>query len=404
MTLKARVLVFLGLSLAAGISLFSQTQESADLFDKYKEGVVSLYVYGDDKELIAKGVGFGLSQDVIATSYHLVSQAAEVQGVNVKGKKMKVEGIIAVDREFDFAVLKLKGKVDTIPVGSSAGLESGARLFALGANESGEITIQEGTVIAIHALAGNQSIIVSTISMPEGFSGGPLLDLNGQVVGLIVVLDRSRVGIPVDAWKSIPRGGRITEFKNWNKEDYFAGFEGAYLAGRIFSLTDETANAQKYLEKAVQLKPDTIEAQALLADVLAKQRNYDAAVGAYQKVIGLDPNRTSAHLSLGEIYSRMQRWSDAASALEKGVSLDGSQKEALFQLGTAYEELREFAKAADAYDRFLKLNPENAWMGYLRLGSCRMELQQYELAVLALEEAHKAQPRDLKVNYSLAQA
>jgi tetratricopeptide (TPR) repeat protein len=404
MTSKARVLVALSLFLAAGISLYSQTQESADLFDKYKEGVVSLYVYGDNKELVAKGVGFGLSQDVIATSYHLVSQATEVQGINIKGKKMKVEGIIGVDRELDFALLKLKGKVDAIPVGSSAGLESGVRLFALGANESGEITIAEGTVMDIHSLAGGQSIIISTMSMPQAFSGGPLLDLNGQVVGLIVVLDRSRVGIPSDAWKGLPTAGRITEFKDWNKEDYFAGFEGAYLAGRIFSLTDETANAQRYLEKAVQLKPNTVEAQALLADVLAKQRNYEAAVSAYQKVIGLDPNRASAYLSLGDIYSRMQRWSEASGALEKAVALDGSQKEAFFQLGTAYEQQREFAKAADAYDRFLKLGPENAWMGYLRLGACRMELQQYEPAVIALEEAQKAQPRDLKVNYSLAQA
>lgn len=404
MTAKARVLGFLAMSLAAGISLFSQTQESADLFDKHKEGVISLYVYGDNKELIAKGVGFGLTQNVVATSYHLVSQAAEVQGVNVKGKKMKLDGLIAVNRGLDIALLKLKGKVDAIPLGSSEGLESGARLFALGANESGEITIAEGTVMAVQRLAGNQPVIASTISMADGFCGGPLLDLNGQVVGLIVVLERSRVGIPADAWKSLSTAGRITDFKDWNKEDYFAGFEGAYLAGRIFSLTDETANAQKYLEKVIQLKPDTVEAQALLAAVYAKQRNFDAAVGAYQKVIGIDPNRTSAYLRMGEIYMRMQRWNDAAGALEKAIALDGSQKEAIFQLGNAYEELREFAKAADAYDRFLKLKPENAWMGYLRLGSCRMELQQYEPAVIALEEAHKAQPRDIKVNYSLAQA
>jgi tetratricopeptide (TPR) repeat protein len=405
MTAKARVLfVLFVMSLATGISLFSQTQESADLFDKYKEGVISLYVYGDSKELIVKGVGFGLTQDVIATSYHLISQAAEVQGINVKGKKMKLDGIIAFNRELDIALLKLKGKVDAIPLGSSAGLESGARLFAMGANESGEITIAEGTVMAVRQLAGNQPVIVSTVSLPDGFCGGPLLDLNGQVVGLTVVLERSRVGIPVDAWKSLSTAGRITSFNDWTREDYFAGFEGAYLAGRILSLTEETANAQRYLEKAIQLKPGTIEAQALLADVYAKQRDFNAAVGAYQKVVGLDPNRTSAYLGLGEIYTRMQRWNDAANALEKAVALDGSQKEALFQLGSAYEELREFAKAADAYDRFLKLKPENAWMGYLRLGSCRMELQQYELAVVALEEAHKAQPSDIKVNYSLGQA
>lgn len=404
MTAKARFLMFLAISLAAGQFLFSQTQESEDLFDKHKEGVISLYAYGDDKELIAKGVGFGLSQDIIATSYHLVSQAAEVQGINFKGKKMKVEGIIGVDRDFDIALLKLKGKVDAIPVGSAEGMESGARLFALGANESGEITIAEGTVTAVRPLGGNQSVIISSISMPEGFSGGPLLDLNGRVIGLIVVLERSRVGIPADAWKSLPMAGRITDFKDWNKEDYLVTFEGAYLAGRIFGLTDENANAQRYLEKAVQLKPDVVDAQALLADVYAKQRNFDAAVGAFQKVIALDPKRTAAHFELGGIFVRMQRWNDAAAALEKAIALDGVPAEAFFQLGTAYEELRDFAKAADAYDRFLKMRPENAWMGYLRLGSCRMELQQYELAVVALQEAQKAQPRDIKVNYTLAQA
>ncbi len=404
MTAPGRVLAFLGIFLAAGIALFSQTQESTDLFEKNKEGIVSLFAYGDNKELIAKGVGFGLTQDVVATSYHLVSQATEVQAINVKGKKMKVDGIVAIDRALDIALLKLKGKVDAIPLGSAEGLESGARLFALGANESGEITIAEGTVMAIRRLAGNQPVIASTIAMPDGFSGGPLLGLNGQVVGLIVSLERSRVGIPADALKSLSPTGRLTDFKNWNKEDYFAGFEGAYLAGRIFSLTDETANAQRYLEKVVQLKPDTVEAQALLADVYAKQRSFDAAVGAYQKVIGLDPKRTSAYMNLGDIYSRMQRWSEAAGALEKGIAIDGTRPEAFFQLGNAFEQLRDFAKAADAYDRFLKLKPENAWMGYLRLGSCRMELQQYELAVIALEEAQKAQPRDIKVNYSLAQA
>ncbi|MGB7294932.1 MAG: tetratricopeptide repeat protein [Candidatus Aminicenantales bacterium] len=404
MTAKARVLVFLAVSLVAGNFLFSQTQESADLFDKYKEGVVALYAYGDNKELVAKGVAFGLAQDVVATSYHLVSRAAEVEVVNIKGKKMKLDGVIAADRALDVALLKLKGKITAIPLGRSEGLESGARLFGLGANESGDITITEGTVMAIHRLSANESVIASTMSLPEGFSGGPLLNLNGQAIALIVVLERSRVGIPIDAWRSLPTAGRITSFKDWSKEDYLATFEGAYLAGRIFSLTDENASAQRYLEKAVQLKPDMVEAQALLADVYANQRNFDAAVGAFQKVIGLDPNRTSAHLGLGGIFIRTQRWNDAAGALEKAIALDGTQKEAVFQLGTAYEELRDFAKAADAYDRFLKMQPENAWMGYLRLGSCRMELQQYELAIVALQEAQKAQPRDIKVNYSLAQA
>jgi tetratricopeptide (TPR) repeat protein len=404
MTNKARILVFVAIGLAAGVFLSSQTPESAQIFEKNKEGVLSLFVYGANKELAAKGVGFGLAEDVVATSYHLVSRAEEVEGVNVKGKKMKVEGIISVDRNLDVALLKIKGKVGVLPLGDSDGLQSGARLFALGANESGEITISEGTLRNLLKLGDSLSLIESSISIPDGYNGGPILDLGGTAVGLAVVIERSRVGIPVNSWKSLPKAGKVTAFKDWTKEDYLAGFEGAYLAGRISGLTDETMNAQKYLERVVMIKPETVEAQALLASVYAKQRNYAAAVTAYQKVVELDPKRASAYLSLGDVYIRMQRWNEAAGALEKGVAVDSSNAAALFHLGNAYEELRDFAKAADAYERFLKLKPENAWTGYLRLGSSRMELQQYDQAVAALQEAQKAQPKDTKVNYSLAMA
>jgi len=404
MTNKARILGILAVCLAAGVLLFSQTPESAQLLEKNNEGILSLFVYGANKELTAKGVGFGLTEDVVATSYHLVSRAEEVEGVNVKGKKMKLEGIISVDRNLDVALLKVKGKVGVLGLGDSDGLQSGVRLFALGANESGEITISEGTLRNMHKLGDGLSIIESSISIPDGFNGGPILDLGGKAVGLAIVIERSRVGIPVNSWKNLAKAGKVTAFKDWAKEDYLGGFEGAYLAGRVSSLMDETLNAQKYLERVVMAKPETIEAQALLASTYAKQRNYSSAVTAYQKVVELDPKRASVYLSLGDVYFRMQRWNEAAGALEKGVAIDSSNAQAFFQLGNAYEELRDFAKAADAYERFINLKPENTWTGYLRLGSSRMELQQYDLAVAALQEAQKAQPKDTKVNYSLAMA
>src|SRR4030042_455890 len=180
MIIKARTMAILALSLAAGIFLFSQNQESPQLLEKKKDGVLSLFIYGANKDLTAKGVGFGLAEDVVATSYHLVSQAEEVEGVNAKGKKMKVEGIIAVDRNFDVALLKLKGKVGVLALGNSDELQTGARLFGLGANESGEITIAEGTVRNIPKLGDGQSIIDSSISIPEGYNGGPLLAIGGQ--------------------------------------------------------------------------------------------------------------------------------------------------------------------------------------------------------------------------------
>ncbi len=404
MTRKAQALG-LAILFAAGTSLSAQTPEATALFEKNKESILTLYAYGGDKQLLSKGVGFGLNQDTIATCYHLISQAREVEGVNVKGKKMKMEGIVAFDRSLDVALLRVKGKVNPVVLGNSDDLQTGARIFALGANEAGEITVSEGTVRNVHPFDTKASLIEPSLSIPEGFTGAPILDVEGKAVGMIIVLERTgRVGIPVNAWRSLSPTARITAFKDVTVEDYFASFDGAYLAGRSLAFVDELGSAQRYLEKAIQLNPSATEAHATLASIYANQRNYTAAVPAFTKLIELDPGRAEAHFGLGNIYYRMQRWNDAIASLEKAVTLRPEYKEAYFTIGNAYEELRDFEKAAQAYERYLQTNPESSWTGYLRLGLCRHELGQFDLAVAAFEAALKEQPRDIKVNYSLAQA
>jgi tetratricopeptide (TPR) repeat protein len=405
MSMKWRVLALVSFVSIMGLPLMSQTDEAAKIFAKDKEGVVSLYVYGGNKELIAKGVAFGLSDDLLLTSYHLISAAEDVEGVNVKGKKGKMEGIITAERGIDVALVKSKNKVIPIPVGDANALTAGARIFAIGANEAGDIIITEGTVRNLHKLAENLTVIESSLSIPDGFNGGPLLNANGEAVGILLILDQSaRFGVASNSWSDISRTGKLTSFKDWTKEDYLATTQGAYLAGRVFYLLDNMSNAGKYLERVVKANPSLTEAQALLAMVYSKQRDYQAAVTAFQKVIELDPKRAPAYFELGDIDFKMQKWGDAISVLEKGIALEPGNAQALFTIGNAYDAIPDFAKAAEAYERFLKLNPENAWMGYLKLGQDRLELEQYDQAVAALEQAAKAQPQDIKVNYTLAQA
>jgi S1-C subfamily serine protease len=245
MTLKTKA-IGLFILFAARAYLVCQTPEATSLYEQNKEGVLALYVYGADKKLVAKGMAFGLSDGVIVTSYHLVSQGREVEGINVKGKKTKVEGIISVDRNLDIAILKIKGRIQDIALGNSADLKPGARIFAIGANETGDIVISEGTLRNLHQLDETQPIIEPSLSISEGFNGGPLLDLEGKAIGLVLILEKTgRVIIPVNSWKNLPRGGKVTAFKDWAQDDYFNGFEGAYLAGRIFASIDDLGKAER---------------------------------------------------------------------------------------------------------------------------------------------------------------
>lgn len=397
----AGILVLMFLSAVA----FSQTPEATKVFEQSKEGILSLHVYGSNKELIAKGTGFSIADEVIVTAYHLVSSAALVEGTNAKGKKFKVEGIVSVDRNLNVAFLKIKGKVPVLALGNSDELENAKRVFTVGPNEAGEIVVSEGTVRIFHKLSDTLKVMELSLAVPETFAGGPLFNENGRVVGVNFVLDKTdKFGIPSNAWKNMPAQARTTEFKSWPAEDYFSLFEGAFLAGRLSSMAGGTSGALRYLEKAAKLKPSSIDVQALLADLYNRLRDYQAALTAYQRVIELDDKRADAHFHLGTILFRMKRWQDATASLGRAISLQPDNKEAYFSLGNTLEEIKDFAGAAAAYEKFVALKPPNVWMGYLRLGLARMELGQFEGAIQAFEEALQEQPQDVKVNFSLAQA
>jgi hypothetical protein len=117
----------------------AQTEDMSKILGQAGSGVLALVSYGPDKAEILKGSALALGEDVVVTAYHVISQAFDVEGLNIKGKKVKIEGITGIDKAHDIALLKLKGKLPALPVGSIDGLAEDARLFAIGANESGQV-------------------------------------------------------------------------------------------------------------------------------------------------------------------------------------------------------------------------------------------------------------------------
>ncbi|HEA64899.1 MAG TPA: serine protease [Candidatus Aminicenantes bacterium] len=401
---KIRWLILFILIFFPSALIFSQTEQALEIREKNQTGVVYLTVLGDQKETIAEGSGFVVEQGVMATSYLLVSQAKSVTGKNFKGKKVKIEGILAVDKNLNLALLKIKGKTPALSMGDSDELGMGKKVYAVGVNELGEIGSSEGTVTNILEIEPTKRFVETSLSVPQSFNGAPLIGVNGKVLGMIVFLERRlKFILPSNLMKTVQKKS-VIKFKDYQDEDYLATFEGAYLAGKIASLLDETGRAQIYLEKVVELSPMNIEAVSFLASVYNRQRSYQKAASTYQKVIELDNNRVDAHYQLGLVYLRLRKYRDAIAPLQKAVELNLDYEDAHFYTGNAYKELKEFAKAAETYENYLNLKPEDPWEGYFSLGLCRIELKQFEEAITALNEAAKQKPQDIKTNYYLAQA
>jgi len=393
--------------LLVSATAFGQTEDAAKILAQANSGVLSLVIYGADKTEVAKGSAMVLAEDILATAYHVISQAYDVEVVTVKGKKVKVDGIIGIDKAHDAALLKLKGKVQplNVSVPGHEALAAGARLFALGSNESGQVSVSEGTFRRFVDIGPAENVMEVSLSVPDQFSGGPVLDIGGQVVAMMIIIDRGvKFALPVEVLQKISRTGKVAEFKTWTREDYFGLFEGASFAGRVAAGLDEPMSARMYLERAVKLNPAFKEGYRLLAAVYDKQRDYSSAIDAYRQVTSQAGAGADVFFGLGNVLKRTTKYQEAAEAYEKAISLNIGTKEVYFELGDTYEALQNWAKAADAYERYLALKPEVTWNGFLRLGACRIQLHQYDAAIAAFLEAQKAQPKDLKVNASLADA
>lgn len=384
--------------------LISQTDESSKVFENNAASVITLTFYGENKEILFEGTGFVVEKGVLVTSYLPVSRSKSIIGKNIKGKKIKVVGVLGVDKNNFIALLKIKGKTPPLTLGNSDELEKGKKVIAIGSDEVGTVTGFLGEVTNIHELSSTQKVIEDSLLIPENCSGGPFLDTNGLVMGMTIFVERRlKFVVPSNVLKSVQQG-TLVKFKKWQTEEYLETIEASSLAGKVALKLDETGLAEKYLKRVLMKDPQNIEINYLLAKNYSRQRNYDAAVLSYKKVIEMNDKKDEAHLGLGLVYLSMRRYKEALPPLEKAIQLNSDYSEYSYQIGNIYESLKEYTKACDAYERFLDSKPEKAGDAYYHLGLCRRELGEYEKAVTAFQGALKGNPQDVKINQDLAQS
>ncbi|MDD4900529.1 MAG: trypsin-like peptidase domain-containing protein [Patescibacteria group bacterium] len=175
---------------------------------------------GTVKQEIGGGSGFIITADgLIVTNRHVVDDAeADYTVLMNDGKKFPAK-VVGQDQTIDLAILKIDAKnLPTVELGDSANLKVGQSVIAIG-NALGEFrnTVSTGvisglarSITASGALSGAEeleNVIQTDASINQGNSGGPLLNIAGQVIGINTAMAQGaqNIGfaIPIDAVKSI---------------------------------------------------------------------------------------------------------------------------------------------------------------------------------------------------------
>ncbi len=196
------------------------------VYEKVADGVVNVTSTAIQMDFFfnaipAEGTGSGSMIDTqghIMTNHHVVADAKKLEVTLADGSKWPAK-LVGYDPDNDLAVIKIKApreKLKVIAMGDSRNLKIGQKVLAIGNPFGLQRTLTTGIISSlgrtIRSDAGTliEDVIQTDAAINPGNSGGPLLNSDGEIIGInsaILSPTGGNVGIgfaiPVNAAKRV---------------------------------------------------------------------------------------------------------------------------------------------------------------------------------------------------------
>ncbi len=264
----------------------------------------------------SQGTGFFISQDgYIVTNNHIVENAIKVEIVSLQGDSYEAN-VVGTDPRTDLALVKVKGNnLPYLELGDSSTLKVGEWVLAVGNPLGLSHTVTAGIVSAKGRQLGGgggvpdyQDFIQTDASINRGNSGGPLINMRGDVVGInsmIISPSGGNIGIGLAIPTSLAKGV-IKQLKEKGR------VVRGYLGVSIMEITDDHV-------KLLNLKS---KEGALISSVEPGTPAEKAGLKRYDVITKLDgetiKNRTDVRFKVADV--------EPGKEVELTIIRDGKEK------------------------------------------------------------------------------
>jgi len=383
------------LILLPGASVSLGQEDVPALIKRVEPSTVVITIYDREGRGKGQGTGFFISQegDVI-TNFHVIQGAVRAEVRTSDGKTYPVSRVLDDDRTGDLIRIStntLGNLTPALPVTSSLP-DVGTHVIVIGTPLGLDKTVSDGIVSAVREVPGFGKIIQLTAPISPGSSGSPVLNMKGEVIGIIsfFVAPGQNLNFAIPGERILrltPGEGRsLSEWSLLRKEERISQAEEFYALGLQQLLLEDWEKALAFFTESANRNPDNANTYFQIGYCKAKLGQYLEAVNFYKQAIRMKPRDEEAYTNLCGAYNMLGDFKDAIESCQQALQIRGDLAGAHNNLAWSYHKLGRYAEAMESCQQAIKIKPDHA-LAHFNLGNNYQVLGRYSEAIESYKQA-----------------
>jgi tetratricopeptide (TPR) repeat protein len=173
-----------------------------------------------------------------------------------------------------------------------------------------------------------------------------------------------------------------------------------YNLGMQKQTANKIKEAAELLQKAVDARPDNVDAQKALGSVLLTLNQTDQSIQSLKKALAIKPDEPEAHFQLGRGLLKQNKNAEGIESLQTAVKLAPDNATYHYILGAAYAREKDHHKAIVEYRRTIELNPDHI-NSHFALGNELLRVQKLDDSIEEYNYVIKLNPKFRYIHFNL---
>lgn len=382
-----------------------------ELVRRIKPSAVAIETFDARGEKLARGSGFFIDFDRVVTNRHVIDNAYRAEVHSHNGSVYQVKGVIAVDAEGDLALLRVDAPPNQVrPLSlDRTSPQEGESVVVIGNPFGLEGSVTNGIVSAVRDIPTFGRIIQITAPISPGSSGSPVVNMQGQVIGVATLQitggQSINFAIPSERISQLQSGAlmSLSELVAAAGKNKRAKAVQSFRDGLSFLSKDDCEKALPYFEKAVESDSNYAEAWAQSGFCREKLGRHAEAIEASKRAVTLRPSAES-YFNLGLANYYLKQYREAVESYRQAIRIDPyNAADAYYALGLVYRDWARPDDEIQAYKQAIRLRSDYT-SAYERLGSRYLKSKRYAEAIEVYKQLAALKPGDANASNSMGEA